>query len=81
MHEDHQAEMLKMMESGAYSPTRMGQGHGAMRHGHANAVLLNPGQSGELIWHFGNAGQGLEFACNVSGHYRAGMHGHLNVAP
>ena len=79
MHREHQEEMLEMMQSGAYSPTKMGHGHDAMKHGHANAMMLDPRQSGELIWKFGMTDRTLEFACNVPGHYPAGMHGRLEV--
>ena len=44
----------------------------AMGHSHDNSVLLEPNQSGELIWNFENA-LNIEIACNVPGHYQAGM--------
>lgn len=45
-----------------------------MKHDDPNSVLLEPGQSGELIWRF-SGDTTLEFACNVPGHYQAGMYG------
>jgi uncharacterized cupredoxin-like copper-binding protein len=48
----------------------MGQAH----HDDANAVFLKSGETKELVWKFGKAGQ-IEFACNVPGHYEAGMKG------
>ena len=43
-----------------------------MAHSHSNSVLLSPGEKGELIWKFNNKVK-LEAACNVPGHYEAGM--------
>ena len=80
MHMAHQDEMLAMMQSGQMSPTRMKHGHGGMMgHDDPNSVLLNPGETKELIWKFEHAVPGLEFACNVPGHYQAGMVGRLRV--
>jgi uncharacterized cupredoxin-like copper-binding protein len=80
MHAAHQDEMLAMMKSGQMSPTRMMHGHGGMMgHDDPNSILLNPGETKELVWKFSEAGDGLEFACNVPGHYQAGMVGQFRV--
>ena len=95
MHAEHQAEMLKMQQSGALTPTAMkaapmdhaamghgsmaGMDHGAMKHDDPNSVLVEPGKTGELTWTFKQASQ-LEFACNIPGHYQAGMVGKLTVS-
>ena len=56
-----------------------GGAHGAMmKHDDPNSVLLRPGETKELIWRFAG-GMTLEFACNVPGHYEAGMVGELKV--
>ena len=44
----------------------------AMSHTHANSVLLEPNKSEEIIWKFNTSAE-LEAACNVPGHYEAGM--------
>ena len=76
MHASHQDEMLAMMQSGKMSPTKMMHGHGGKTgHDDPNSILLNPGESKELVWRFGEQINGLEFACNVPGHYQAGMVG------
>lgn len=49
-----------------------------MEHDDPNAVRLAPGEQGEIIWTFTNAG-GFQFACLIPGHYESGMHGELNV--
>ncbi|WP_112809703.1 plastocyanin/azurin family copper-binding protein [Ensifer sp.] len=49
-----------------------------MEHADANAIRLEPGKSGEIVWTFTNTGT-FEFACLVPGHYDAGMHGPLEV--
>lgn len=49
-----------------------------MEHDDPNAVRLQPGQTGEILWTFGETGE-FEFACLIPGHYESGMHGPLNV--
>ena len=44
----------------------------SMSHSHANSVLLEPKEKGEIIWKFDDA-VNIEIACNVPGHYEAGM--------
>ena len=63
MHADHQNEMMMMMEHGALDP---------------NSVLLEPGDSAEVIWTFPKDAE-LEFACNVPGHYESGMVGKVRL--
>lgn len=43
-----------------------------------NAIMVEPGQTGEVTWRFTRAGS-LEFDCNVPGHYEAGMRGAITV--
>ena len=50
-----------------------------MSHDDPNSVLLEPGDSGEVIWKFTEA-RALEFACNMPGHYDSGMIGDISVA-
>ena len=50
----------------------------AMGHDDPNSVLLEPGESKELVWTFAKAGA-LEFACNLPGHYEVGMMGKIVV--
>ena len=83
MHAEHQKEMMKMMESGALQADRldhskMGHGAGGMTHDDPNSVLLEPKQSGEVIWMF-SADAELEFSCNVPGHREAGMVGPIHI--
>ena len=51
-----------------------------MEHEEAYMVHVDPGQSGEIIWHFNRAGR-FEFACLIAGHYEAGMRGTITVIP
>ncbi len=84
MHEDHQEEMKMMMEHGALEAdniveAKMDMGDGeTMKHDDPNSVLLEPGDSAEVVWTFTGAGD-LEFACNVPGHYASGMVGPIRV--
>ena len=62
-----------------YDMMKMDMGGGkTMEHNDPNSALLEPGKSGEVIWKFTKAME-LEFACNVPGHYEAGMVGKMNV--
>lgn len=46
--------------------------------GHPNRVLVEPGETKELVWTFSEDTE-LEFACNLPGRYDSGMMGHLKV--
>lgn len=50
-----------------------------MEHDDPNAVRLQAGKSGEVVWKFTNGGT-FKFACLVPGHFEAGMHGDITVA-
>lgn len=80
-HREHQQEMQAMMDAGVLTPTEYhDEGHhrdSEMAHDHANSVLVEPGETQELVWTFDEAAD-LEFACNVPGHYQAGMHGEIH---
>jgi len=52
--------------------------HPEMEHDDPNAVSLDPGKSGEIIWKFTAAGV-FQFACLKPGHLEAGMVGSLTV--
>jgi uncharacterized cupredoxin-like copper-binding protein len=51
-----------------------------MEHSDPNMVTLAPGQTGEVVWRFTQAGH-VAFACLQPGHYDAGMKGAVAVAP
>jgi uncharacterized cupredoxin-like copper-binding protein len=53
-----------------------GMGH-SMKHDDPNSVLVEPGRTKELVWKF-TKNAALEFACNMPGHYEAGMVGKVN---
>ena len=82
MHKGHQKEMMMMVQHGIIQGgklnrdmMKMDMGNGqTMEHNDPNSILLAPGESGEIIWAF-NQKADLEFACNVPGHYEAGMSG------
>ncbi len=50
-----------------------------MEHDDPNAIRLEAGQSGEIVWKFTSSGT-FTFACLIPGHYDAGMHGELTVS-
>ncbi|MDQ3691033.1 MAG: plastocyanin/azurin family copper-binding protein [Chloroflexota bacterium] len=43
-----------------------------------DAITLQPGETKELTWRFGDPGV-LEYACHEPGHYEAGMRGQVRV--
>jgi uncharacterized cupredoxin-like copper-binding protein len=51
-----------------------------MEHDDPNAVTVEPGKTGELVWRFTRAGN-FDFACLVPGHFEAGMRGRILVRP
>ncbi|PWB30442.1 copper-binding protein [Pseudomonas sp. SDI] len=85
MHARHQQEMLAM--AGQMDHAAMGHGSmdhskmqpGTMKHDDPNMVMVEPGKQAELTWTFSQPGA-IEFACNVPGHYQAGMVGKLTIA-
>lgn len=86
MHAAHAPEMEMMMEHGVLEVDRINweaaeamqasMGHGM--HEEPNSVLLEPGQTAEIVWKFPEHAE-LEFACNVPGHYDAGMVGEIKL--
>ncbi len=49
-----------------------------MEHDDPNAIRLQPGKKGEIIWNFSKAGK-FDFACLIPGHRESGMHGEVSV--
>ena len=86
MHMKHQPEMQKMVENEILlsdsidkdKMKKMAKIDKSMSHSHSNSVLLEPKQKGEIIWKFDNA-ENIEIACNVPGHYQAGMIALVNI--
>jgi uncharacterized cupredoxin-like copper-binding protein len=80
MHMKHQPEMEKMVDNEILfadsidknKMKKMAKIDKSMGHSHSNSVLLEPKQKGNIIWRFDNA-VNIEVACNVPGHYQAGM--------
>ena len=50
-----------------------------MVHDEPNKVSVEPGQRGEVVWHFTRSGA-VNFACLHVGHYEAGMKGQIKVS-
>jgi len=80
MHLKHQPEMMKIVENEILLADKidkkkmkeMAKKDHSMSHSHANSVLLEPNEDGEIIWKF-NTEAKLEAACNIPGHYEIGM--------
>ena len=86
MHMKHQPEMEKMVENEILfadsidkdKMKKIAKMDKSMGHSHSNSVLLEPKQKGDIIWKFDNA-VNIEVACNVPGHYQAGMIAKVNI--
>ena len=86
MHIKHQPEMLKMVAMEILLGDRIdkkkmkeaAKSDHSMAHSHSNSVLLEPKKIGELVWKFSKDTK-LEAACNVPGHYQAGMVAKVNI--
>ena len=80
MHLKHQPEMMKLVENEILLADKidkkkmkeMAKKDHSMSHSHANSVLLEPNEDGEIIWKF-NTEAKLEAACNIPDHYETGM--------
>ena len=85
MHQKHRSEMIKLVENEILLVDRidkkkmkeLSKKDHSLAHFHSNSVLLEPNQSAEIIWKF-NMNSDLEAACNVPGHYEAGMVAKIN---
>ena len=82
MHDAHAGEMRRMLERGMMTARDVDEARmheAGMAHDDANSVLLEPGETAELIWTFpGDAD--LELACNVPGHRAGGMTGEIEIS-
>lgn len=52
--------------------------HPGMEHEEPYMAHVQPGQSGEIVWHFTRPGE-FQFACLLPGHFEAGMVGKVLV--
>jgi uncharacterized cupredoxin-like copper-binding protein len=50
----------------------------SMPHDQSYIAHVTPGQTGEIVWKFNQAGR-FDFACLVPGHFEAGMTGNVIV--
>ena len=86
-HTAHGPRMAMLFEMGMIEPDKIKRAEMAatkgsdhdMSHDAPNSLLLEPGETQELVWTF-NTNLDLEFACNVPGHYDAGMAGIFDIA-
>ncbi len=74
MHLAHEDEMM-LFESGVLEAARINHdimNMTDMAHDDANSVLLEPGNTGEILWTF-NEDTDLQLSCNIPGHREGGM--------
>ena len=86
MHLKHQEEMQKLVDNeiikgGEIDKIKMkimSKKDHSLAHSHSNSVMLEPNQTGEVIWKF-TKDLDLEMGCNVPGHYHSGMVGKITI--
>ena len=81
MHLGHAEEMMMMFDMGVLevdSIDREKMAGSGMAHSDPNALLLAPGETGEVIWTF-SGDASLELSCNVPGHREGGMFGPITI--
>lgn len=72
-HEFNLGNAAKLQEHAAMMEKSPG-----MQHAEPNAVSVEPGKTGEVIWQFTQAGT-VDIACLYPGHFAAGMKGSIKV--
>lgn len=84
--EEHAPMMQMMVDHGVLEADRINEDAAKemeksmdMDHDEPNSTLLEPGESGEVVWKFADAGA-IEFACTVPGHYESGMVGEFELS-
>ena len=78
MHIKHQPEMLELFNKNIITATKIDKEKIKFVHSHKNSVLLEPQEEKKIIWKFDTT-INLQAACNVPGHYEAGMVGDINL--
>ncbi len=51
-----------------------------MKHEDGSTISVEPGATKELVWQFAGT-EKVQFACNVPGHFEAGMHQEADILP
>ena len=78
MHIKNQPEMLELFNKNILTATKIDKEKIKFVHSHKNSVLLEPQEEKKIIWKFDTT-INLQAACNVTGHYEAGMVGDINL--
>jgi len=77
--EEHR-EMMQAMMGGGHGDGGHG-GHDMAEGEHGGgmpSVTIAPGETAELVWTAPESVDSLEYACNIPGHYEAGMSGNFD---
>ncbi|WP_346796791.1 copper-binding protein [Halomonas sp. Bachu 37] len=77
--EEHRKLMLEM--GGSHGNGGHG-GHAMVEGEHGSympSVTIAPGDTADLVWTAPENIDGLEYACNIPGHYEAGMYGNFDT--
>ncbi|MDP2571808.1 copper-binding protein [Vibrio sp. vnigr-6D03] len=67
---DHEFAIGSVAEQKSHREMMKKKGH--HNHDSGSVVTVKPGKAKQLTWHF-HGDSNIEFACNIAGHYEAGM--------
>lgn len=71
---------ISMTDNMRFTPDQVDVNHGdTVNHAGADRIHVEPGKTGELVWHFNRIGS-CDFARLLPGHYQVGMVGRINGA-
>ncbi|MBB3140303.1 cupredoxin domain-containing protein [Halomonas organivorans] len=75
----HREMMRDMASGGGHDMSADHHGGGHDDAGNMPAVTIPPGETATLVWTAPHDVEEVEFACNIPGHYEAGMSGDIQI--
>ncbi|XKE44170.1 copper-binding protein [Halomonas organivorans] len=76
---EHREMMRKMASSGGHDMSAGHHGGGQDDAASMPSVTISPGETATLVWTAPHDVEEVEFACNIPGHYEAGMNGDIQI--
>ncbi|TFH87456.1 copper-binding protein [Billgrantia azerbaijanica] len=76
---EHREMMREMASSGGHDMSAGHHGGGQDDAASMPSVTIAPGESATLVWTAPQGVEEVEFACNIPGHYEAGMNGDIQI--
>ncbi|WP_136246827.1 cupredoxin domain-containing protein [Halomonas borealis] len=76
---EHREMMREMANGNGHDMSAGHHGEGEADADNMPAVTIPPGETATLVWTAPNNAEEVEFACNIPGHYEAGMNGAIQI--